>query len=288
MAEPHWFYQLKEIHWLASFPKSGSTWLRMLFHAHQHDGYVNINSNERTTFSDSLRWAYMFHPLPIERISLDIFPYLRVPALINMFVSRSGAPFVMKTHCANVNIHETRLIPMDMTKSAVYLIRDPRDVVVSYANHFKSDIDRTIEMISNIAFTLGIKPEDRESEVPQYPTTWSLNVKSWTESKLWSKYKIEEPLVIRYEDLLTDTVGIFKKVLDRWGVEHRDPEGAVEACRISKLREQEKKNGFIEGKEGSTFFNRGESGAWKDVLTKAQEAEIIKHHSEMMEKWGYI
>jgi hypothetical protein len=251
-----------------------------LFQAHQ-TGAIDINANSRVTFSDSLRWAYAaISPWPIERIPLDCFPHLRAAALMLLMASKSGNPFVCKTHCTNSLVNRTRLMPYELTRSAVYMVRDPRDVVVSYANHFGKDYDEVIGLIGSKTHVMGIK-DDRKMNVPQYPSSWSGNVASWTEDEYMNAF------VVKYEDFLVDTKRLFTRMLRLWDVKPRNVDGVIEMCKFANLRRQEKAKGFLEGYKDRTFFNSGKS-TWKKLLSKEQVARIINDHGSVMEKMGYI
>ena len=276
-------YEFRVINWIASYPKSGNTWVRFLYQAHQL-GSIDINANSRVTHSDSFKWPYSaVLPWPVETLPLEVLPHVRSAALMMMMASKSGPPFVCKTHCANSMINKTRLIPYEMTRSSVYIVRDPRDIVVSYARHFKETYDKTIELIKSPRHVMG-----KSHHIPQYPASWSINVESWTQDEAWEYFGCIKPLVIKYEDLLKDTKKHFLKILKLWEVKPRNVDKVIEMCRLSELRKQEKKHGFLEAKyEDVPFFGRG-GLRYTTELTKGQVAQIIKDHGPVMEKMGYI
>jgi len=230
----------------------------------------------------------MITPYDLKTIPLDVFPYLRSAALMVLMAAKSGPPFVVKTHCANSMVNRTRLIPYEMTRSSVVLVRDPRDIVVSYARHFKETYDRTITLMGSTSHVMGIK-EDGFNYVPQYPASWSWNVNSWIEDKHWGQFECIQPLVVKYEDLLQDPKKYFLEMLKLWEIEPRNVDKVLELTDFHALRRQEDENGFLERKfEDVPFFNTGKTGTWKHELSKSQVNQITKDHGDVMEKMGYI
>jgi len=280
-------WDFKVVNWIASYPKSGNTWVRFLYQAHQV-GLIDINSNSRVTHSDSMRWPYAaVSSWPLETIPLEVFPYLRAPALMLMISAKSEKPFVCKTHCSNSSVNRTRLIPYELTRSTVYLVRDPRDVVVSYSHHFREPYDKVIDLLASEEHVMGVM-DGEQRYTPQYVGSWSMNVQSWTEDPWFEQFGCVKPLVIRYEDLLTDTKKHFLDILKLWEVEPKNVDEVIRMCRLSELQKQEKANGFLEAKfDDEPFFRKGGS-TYKDVLTKSQEKQILKDHGKVMEKFEYI
>lgn len=263
---------MKLIHWLASYPKSGNTWARLFYQAYV-TGNAAINANLRTTLTDSYEPMYQgVTPVALANLENQDFALLRGAALVNLIANSLRSHLVVKTHNAHIEVNGVPLFPSRCTASAVYLVRDPRDVACSYASHLDMDIDAVIEILGDQYSALRTN-----LRVPQFTCSWSKHVQSWT----------DKALVIRYEDLCVNPVHWFSKMLETWGIEpdaERVAE-AVEMTTMDKFQQQEAEEGFIEIASGK-FFRKGGSH-WRDTLTNEQAQRIRKHHAPMMARYNY-
>lgn len=264
---------MKLINWLASFPKSGNTWVRLFYQAYV-SGNAGINSDLRITLTDSYESLYQgICPIPLERLEKQDFALLRGAALVNLIGTGLRSHLVVKTHNANIDINGVPLIPTRVTNSAVYLVRDPRDVACSYAAHLGKDVDQIIQIMGDE--WAGLRTN---VVVPQFTCAWSKNVLSWA----------DKAFVVRYEDLCVNPVHWFTKILEVWGIEP-EPDRVVEAAEmttIDKFQAQETEEGFSEINPGRTFFRQGGS-TWRDTLTDKQARQIVRDHSVAMAKFNY-
>lgn len=262
-------------YWLASYPKSGNTWVRMLLNAH-HSGALDINANAGCTEYDCNVYLHRaLAPFAIEEVVPETLLFLRHAVLLHLLAGTRHNPTIIKTHNANKCVEEVELIPSAMTLGAVYIVRDPRDVAVSFARHTGQTIDLTIAHMAGINNRL----QSENNPVASWLGTWSDHVNSWCDG---------EPCIVRYEDLLSDTVGQFTRILKAFGIK-QDPERiekAVELCRLDRLMKQEEKSGFVETGKAERFFGQGKG--WQLELTPEQVRRIEHDHGEVMKKHGYL
>ncbi|MFQ5565802.1 MAG: sulfotransferase domain-containing protein, partial [Paracoccaceae bacterium] len=179
--------------WLASYPTSGNTWLRAFLANYFIDSAtpVSINEMQKISFGDSSAPAYA----ELGRCDPRRLDPARLAALRERHlerVSRNGEVNFVKTHNAHIRIAGRWLIPARLTRAAVYLIRDPRDMVLSYADHFALDPSRAADAIGSAHNRV---PANART-VTQFLGDWSGHVKSWTRARDFPV------LVLRYEDLL--------------------------------------------------------------------------------------
>lgn len=261
------------IHWLASYPKSGNTWARMLLTAYHYDGVIpSINDTPST--GDSAEVFYQAASIrPLSQLSPAERVLIRNAALLNMVAMCRYRPVVVKSHHANCQMFGVRMIPPEMTASAVYVVRDPRKVAPSFASHFGKTLDEAIETMS--AQDEMICPES----VEQYLASWDLHVQSWAG-------KDTGATLIKYEDMEKDPADALERMLVTYNIK-LDPvriDRAVLAADISKLRAQEAEAGFNEAsaKAGGNFFS-----AKKETLTTAQTLRIENNHCDTMSSMGY-
>lgn len=263
------------ITWLASYPKSGSTWARMLLTAYHNDGHLDINDTV-TTGDVAIQWYQSASVIPVPRMSQKARVLLRYAALLNMIACTRHRPLVAKTHHANAELYGVRLIPPQLTSRAIYIVRDPRDVAPSLARHMGKTVDEAIGDMADPNHAIG-----SDQEVPHLLTTWSDHVKSWGAGD-------PEVVLVRYEDLVLDAADALERMLVTCNVRPKQSRiyRAVEACEVERLAEQEAAIGFSErSKQCERFFGAGKG--WRNELTPEQVARIESDHGEMMAKMGY-
>ena len=143
--------------WLASYPKSGNTWTRNFLHnllgSEQEEETHDINSmNKKTSWDSGWHWYKPF--LPEGRKSFQECTRreisnarMRANQHIANSISPQGLVFV-KTHNAMVLDCDVPMINNEVTASAVYIIRNPLDVAISYSHHLNFTIDQTIKYMA--------------------------------------------------------------------------------------------------------------------------------------------
>lgn len=264
---------MRLINWLASYPKSGNTWARLFYQAYV-TGNAGINANLRVTLTDSYAPLYQaVTPFSLQNLEPADYALLRGAALVNLIGTGLRSHIVCKTHNAAISIGDMPIIPNAVTASAVYIVRDPRDVACSYAAHLGKDIDEIIGTMNDEKAGLTTN-----GGVVQYVSSWSAHVASW----------MDRAVVMRYEDVMTNPVHWFSKMLETWGVEV-DKDRVVESVEmtsIDKFRAQEEREGFVEISSDKTFFRCGGS-RWKETLTDKQAQRIRRHHQQIMSKFNY-
>jgi len=202
----------------------------------------------------------------------------RRAALVRMDKRHNGKAIV-KTHSANLAVESCALIPAGITMSAVYVVRDPRDVVVSFADHFGHSIDDAITVLSDAR-----RVTSGEGKMPQFLGSWSSNVQSWLDED-------DFPVcVVKYEDLHANPQVEFRRVLE--ALHERVHDGrvftAIQLTTFERLREAEETHGFGQRSEHQErFFRRGSVGGWRDVLSPHQVERIQNDHHQVMTRLGY-
>lgn len=275
-----------DILWLASYPKSGNTWMRVLLANYLGDSAqpADINAIEGGPISSSRDWfdqatgvrAAALPPAVVERLRPEVYreaarsisETMRVKAHDAYVLTDTGAP----------------LFPSDASRGAVYLVRDPRDVAVSSAHHAGTDVHAAALRLNDPGNTLARKSVSRQ--LPQRMGTWSNHVRSWVDQEAIPV------LVVRYEDLLADTSATFASVLKFAGHEpdadrvHR----AVAHSALEKLQAQEGAGSFRERpvQNVGRFFRRGVAGGWRDELEPELARLIESEHRETMVRFGYL
>lgn len=268
------------ITWLASYPKSGNTWLRCLLEAYRCNGRLDINDLGTGTGDSSLCYWRAVCPIPVADLGNAGQWLLRPAALLNaLMVNPSRRLF--KTHCANLRPPGVpAFIPRELTKRAVYLIRDPRAVLSSFARHYGLSIDVAAEKMSQQDFYIG----DLKTQAPQPLSTWSNHVRSWVGETAFPVH------VVKYEELIEDTAAQFREIVEFLELGYDEPraERAVRAASLSALKAQEAERGFCEWKieHRGRFFNGG--GDWRQDLGPRWIKRIERDHGEVMRQMDYL
>lgn len=272
----------RKIWWIASYPKSGNTWVRMFLNAYLSGFPVDLNTGFQYALGDNNFGFYQTVACrPANNLTATEQVFYR-PAVLMTAISLSAAKHVcLKTHHAKVQVDGIPLIPPKISAGGVYIIRDPRDIVISFADHLGEKIDTVIDYMNTLEFI----NEHRETKLAHILTTWSLHIKTWTE-----KNKDVNVKVIKYEDMLMNPEFEFKKILGSLGftnINRNKFNFALQETKFNKLQKLEKETGFKEKGQGKKFFRVGKAGQWKTILTKQQVEKIEEHHGETMEKFDY-
>jgi hypothetical protein len=191
-----------------------------------------------------------------------------------------GLIFV-KTHHALAVDRGHPTINFSVTAGAVYIVRNPLDVAVSYAHHLAGSIDQAIDLVN----TKNAETAVSDKQVYELYGSWSQHALSWTRKPHRAIY------VMRYEDMLAEphkTFGGLARHLLFTPTEEQLGD-AIARSSFDRLREQEEQEGFLERPEGAKrFFREGRTGQWKDVLTPQQIRRIVDANHEQMQRFGYL
>lgn len=287
--------------WIASYPKSGSTWFRILLANLGQETPADINrlpedrsiASARSHFDDVLLF-------PSGLMTHEECEQLR-PA-VHTAVGRGGdhvdpavTPIDRISDTLFIKTHDAWLTTGDgapvmggaaAADGAILVVRDPRDIVASLAHHMGVDLDRAIEFMTDPASVLCGRRDLQPAQLRQRLSSWSGFNIGWLDQK-------ELPVfVVRYEDLQRAPAETLTRALDFCGVEVSPGavESAVHFASFATLSKQEQLHGFREAAptgESRPFFRRGASGGWAEELTAAQCARIAGSLADGMARLGY-
>jgi hypothetical protein len=268
--------------WMASYPKSGNTWLRAFLHNLLRDPNkaYDINRLGEFSYSDSTINFYQTY-LTKPRQEWTNREIMETRGKAQRDIGRMSTDDVfVKTHNAHVEYDGLPMIHMDLTAGAIYVVRNPLDVCISVADHYGSTIDEAIRMMNDMAS--GTPTGDQL--VFEIHKSWSTHVLSWTNQPgPWLH-------VVRYEDMLKKPKVAFSRVARFLGLNPpRDRlERAIERSSFKSLRAQEDEKGFRERSyKAEKFFRVGKAGQWRTALSKVQVDRVVEAHKTQMERFGY-
>jgi hypothetical protein len=274
---------LKNIVWLASYPKSGNTWSRIFLANYLLATLepIPINQVHRIGIGDSVANAYRivaggrYDPM-------DTMGHLRLRERVLRGVVNNGADLnFVKTHNAKDRAFGVELILPHYTRAAVYILRNPLDIVVSYGRHYGQTPAQAARSISRADNTTSADP----TSVKQYLGNWSDHVTGWTATEDFPVH------VMRYEDLKADPQEAFAGLLRFLGIpiDGERLERAVRFSSFDEMKRQESVTPFIERSANlDRFFHTGETGQWKSALSPEDVAFLRERHGKVMNKYGYL
>lgn len=269
--------------WLASYPKSGNTWLRAFLHnlLRNPDQPFDINNLRAFCVVDSVAELYaQVDPRPATALGPEGVARLR-PSVHRFITTASADNVFVKTHNALVEDYGVPMITLELTAGAIYVVRDPLDVAVSYSHHLGASIDDTIQLMG----ASGARTPSGEAFVTEKMCSWSVHVESWTANPNRTLH------VVRYEDMHTQPIKTFAGVTRFLGLKppRERLEKAIRSSSFRVLQDQEKRHGFIERSPvAERFFRAGQMGEGRKLLTRAQIARVVADHGPQMARFGYL
>ena len=269
---------------LASYPKSGNTWLRSIIgNFYNFDKDFSLNDLKlvpllsiKKHFSEFENKVYINNnELHFDWVSQNI---IKCQNILN---NKENHLNIFKTHSARHKNFTNETV----NAGFIYIVRDPRDIIVSLKNFSGREIDKTID---EFLFSKSLMITTNGAQ--ELLSTWELNVQSWL------NYTSVPRLIIKYEDLKLNPKEIIlniKKFLNKIhrlniNLSDQDIDKIIENTNFTNLRNLEDKNGFDEATRHSKFFRSGTSNQWKNVLTKTQVKLIEKNLKSLMSYFNYI
>lgn len=194
----------------------------------------------------------------------------------------------LKTHNALVSIEKNSFTNENHSLAAIHIVRDPRDVVVSYAKFLNRSYDKQIELL--LTEQLHYNMDKKKPFAVEFLGSWKFHYNSWKNG--CPKMK---KIIIRYEDLLNDTkkefniiISFLSKIL-KFQPNNDQISFAINNSSFDFLSKQEKIHGFDEqNKQKEIFFRKGKKEQWKEELNIEQIKKIEKNLEKEMRELGYL
>ncbi len=276
---------MARIVWLVSYPKSGNTWFRMFLANYTSDSqtplslddikYTPISSN-----ADDFEEETGLNPFELTPDEVDLY---RSDCYRSQATSIADQLYYKKTHDAYTNnCIGAPIFPCDISYGAVYFVRNPMDVCVSYANHGSTEIERILKLMTDKNASVAGK---RNGQLRQILLSWEGHYRSWHS-------QAEIPLhTVRYEDMINNPVETFGSIVKFLNLEYDTHRlnRAISNSDFKLLQNFEREKGFNEKKQQcEQFFWKGKIGNYRNFLSEEQKNRIITHFSDLMSELGYI
>ena len=292
----------KHIFWISSYPKSGNTLIRAIITGlfFSKDGIIKFEEMRNIGLFETTRRLNF-----IKSINKDDFYNLGDVRVLSKYWQKiqtnqelkitKGFGF-LKTHSCLVSIKNNFFTSKEITKGYIYVIRDPRDLCISWAKHSNYSIDKSIDFLCNSLSVLKWVNKSKYSIMPknifplQFISSWNEHVKSWTNNN------IEVPkLIIKYEDLIFDKEKIITKLIEffynnfeiKISNQEKKIDNILKTSNFNYMKNMEIKKGFDEAMPWSSFFREGKKEQWKNILNKDQQLKIREHCKEYMDEFEY-
>jgi aryl sulfotransferase len=271
------------ITWLASYPKSGNTWLRAIIdRIVRPEKPFDLNALGETApaFSGLTERFIVDHGIEVP---------LSAPGEIRRYwaptqravCSSSGRDAFLKTHNVAAKFDCGHFPDPTLTRSAIYIVRDPRDVAISFAYHYRQPLGLAVATLCTSS-ALNFKPE--QIGRTELLTSWGEHVAAWT------ALKRIPVLVLRYEDLLVDAAAGVRRIAKLLGRELSDAQvsDAVRATSFERLRREEAERGFTEAVKAGSFFRAGTAGQWSELRDQTVFRPLLERFAKPMRRYGYL
>jgi hypothetical protein len=277
----------KKIIWLASYPKSGNTWFRIFLSnlMSEKKEAADINELQDTTIASNRQLFDEKTGLSSADLTNEEIERLR-PYVYEKMAETSEDLIFLKIHDAFIYTSEKLpLVSENAGLKAIYFIRNPLDVAVSFAHHLGVTTDKSSEIMCFEKYAFCNRTDRLHNQLQQQLFSWSSHIRSWTDQTLLPVK------ILRYEDMLSDSFQIFSAAINFLGLNFPDEkiQKAIHFSSFNELQKQEIEKGFKEKAPVSDlFFRKGKSGTWHDELSMKSAKKIIDYHFEMMKKYGYL
>ena len=276
--------------WLASYPKSGNTLVRSLLSSYffSKDGIFNFELIKNIK-QFPIKELFLKNGVDINNEKEVIRSYLKVQESFNI---KNSIQF-LKTHSYLFNIENNPFTKLEYSLGVIYIVRDPRNVVLSSSNHNSQSNERSTE---DLIIGRELRYKGKEN-IKVYTGTWGGNFNSWKSFKSVNKY-----LLIHYEDLIKEKDKIFYEILKfihnlknvEFVLDKKKFKNVLDSTEFGRVQKLESQKGFdesmIDKKTGKKikFFNLGEKTNWQSALEPNLQNKIEEAFEKEMKELGYI
>ena len=277
--------------WLASYPKSGNTWVRSFIS-------TLINTENGNSDLRNLRLIPQYPARSMFKNLINNYEDLHeikkqwIPSqdIINL----KNKLIFFKTHHINCNIDNFEFTNLQNTAGVIHIVRDPRNVITSIKNHYHiSNFNEALNFIFNEKNCIGFAKNNQitENVFPTIISSWKNHYNSWKKMK-------KNYLLIKYENLLNYPEVEFKKIssfISKFLDLKFDEEkilNSIETNSFENLKNQEREGKFDEKVSNKNikkdFFYLGKKNNWKELLSKDDIEKINQKFEVEMKELGYI
>ena len=280
--------------WLASYPKSGNTYVRAFLSAYYFSKNGEFDFNQISNIEQ-----FPHEKFYKEKVS-NIKEASKKWVPIQKEINKDKKIRFFKTHSFLGNYQGNEFTSPETTLGALYIIRDPRNVLTSIKNHYSFDDDKALEMITDK--TRSLMSNNGSHASLTYISSWAENYLSWFKNNQFRK------LFVKYEDLITNKYETFRDIIvftntlmNRIeGVDKSKLQKAIETTNFNILKKKEISETFDGSETGfkrwrkfhsenkNLFFNLGPENNWGKILKQEISNKIEISFEKEMKYLGYL
>ena len=271
--------------WLASYPKSGNTWVRSIVSALAYSNDGNFNMKMLSQIPQFPR-SSQFKDFNSNINDINVIKKFWIKAQEK--INHDNKLYFLKTHHANIKIENYSFTNKDNTIGTIYIIRDPRNIINSLSNHF----DLTQKEAKNFICTRRVLKEESKDKrgVQTIIGTWEEHYDSWTKHN-------NNLLLIKYEDLIKNIEGEIIKIskfISKFIKININDEKLKKIAittdfkNLSYMEDLGKFNEYKDKRRKFKFFNKGPNNNWEKNLDEDVKTDIENKYSNLMKKLNYI
>lgn len=276
--------------WIASYPKSGNTWVRSFLSAYyfSDDGKFNFELLKKIKQFPNKE----FFDIKLENVDEASKNWL----IAQKKIKEKKQTIFLKTHNIYGAYKGNSFTSEEFTAGAIYIVRDPRNVLTSLMNHYSLNESEALKMINSIYRNLKDENDTDNYASYSFISSWANNYNSW------KKCKNINTLFIKYEDLENDTYNTFTRIINfsnnlikkEKNIDYERFKSAIQTTNFDVLKKKEETEGFHEAaysskeKKIKTFFNLGNKNNYKNMLKKETLKAIEEIFEKEMIELGYL
>ena len=273
--------------WLASYPKSGNTWVRLFLNSLMFAPNETININDIKLGQFPVRKYFKDITNNID----DVKEFIQNCNYAQSKINLDNKIKFFKTHNAFWKIGQDCFTNDENTKGIIHIVRDPRNVITSIKNHYGyENYKEALDFMKHENNIIGVKNSTKEEDLPTPISSWKLHYNSWKNPiNLKSKY-----ILIKYENLLNNPYSEFSKIIkfiekiSEIKFKEKNILKSIENTKFENLQKQEEKEGFKESPNNNKFFYLGPKNNWQSLLDKNIKDDIETSFKNEMKDLGYL
>ena len=277
--------------WISSYPKSGNTWVRALLSSYFYSKDGNFHFDLLEQIKEFPKHSDYLNEISVNSNLAEITKEW-IPAQRKLNLKHNNSTFFLKTHSAICNVEGSDFTDKENSLGAIYVVRDPRNVILSLSNHFDYSIEKSLEMICNKKQIITNPTKENRHFGFTVVSDWQNHYRTW------KNFKLVEVKIVKYEDLILSPKNTFISILNfinkfmQVDIDEDRIKNVLMSTEFSKLQQSENKYGFKESSNMSgfnkKFFNLGPKNDWKNLLKKEIKEKIENHFKEEMKELGYL
>ena len=276
--------------WIASYPKSGNTWVRSFLSAYyfSDDGKFSFELLKKIKQFPNKE----FFDIKLENVDDASKNWL----IAQKKIKEKKKTIFLKTHNIYGAYKGNSFTSEEFTAGAIYIVRDPRNVLTSLMNHYSLNESEALKMINSIYRNLKDENDTDNYASYSFISSWANNYNSWKKSKNINT------LFIKYEDLENDTYNTFTRIINfsnnlikkEKNIDDERFKSAIKTTNFDVLKKKEETEGFHEAvysskeKKIKTFFNLGNKNNYKNILKTETSKAIEEIFEKEMTELGYL